>query len=234
MLEIDWHDHECGIDQIPLGWFEKAGKTVREHRIVDPEWDEVGFALCEVDVKRNSVVLDYAADSCRRFNRSEWVYLGQLKIVFKDSARLTVNRVSWRPEDEKQFDDYGLTYSVSMAVDEDDVDLEGGSGKEGRLRLVRHLSRERDPRIVRRKKSAVLRNEGCLQCEACGFDFSIGYPGIGEEFCEVHHSVPLADYDEQRRTLLSDLHILCSNCHRMIHRTRPLETVADFRKRLRR
>jgi predicted HNH restriction endonuclease len=33
---------------------------------------------------------------------------------------------------------------------------------------------------------------------------------------------------------LDDLAIVCSNCHRMIHRTRPMMSVEEFRELLRR
>ena len=57
------------------------------------------------------------------------------------------------------------------------------------------------------------------KCMACGFDFEQFYGERGREYIEVHHVVPLATRDQQvdidPRT---DLVVVCSNCHRMIHR----------------
>jgi hypothetical protein len=101
---------------------------------------------------------------------------------------------------------------------------------EGNPLLRQHLKRERARWLVRQKKQEVLQATGSLACEACGFDYAKVYPKLGEEFCEVHHRVALTE--GKRRTKLSELAILCSNCHRMIHRTDPMESVETFRKRL--
>lgn len=106
------------------------------------------------------------------------------------------------------------------------------SALEGRQKLVAHLRRERDPKIIRAKKQQVLRNTGRLQCDACAFDFKEKYGELGSEFCEVHHLVLLSESDQAVETKLSDLAILCSNCHRMIHKTKPMESIAEFKQRL--
>ena len=100
---------------------------------------------------------------------------------------------------------------------------------EGNPILQRHLRRERDLTLVRRKRSAVLAATGRLACEACQFDFQKCFPGLGAGFCEVHHTRALAQ--GERITKLGDLAILCSNCHRMIHKTRPMESIEAFRNR---
>ena len=89
---------------------------------------------------------------------------------------------------------------------------------EGRLRTVTHINRERDPKLRKRKIEKVLADKGSLSCEACGFDFATRYGSHGEGFIEVHHTKPLATLTEASRITLDDLALLCSNCHRMIHR----------------
>ncbi len=108
-----------------------------------------------------------------------------------------------------------------------DIDLPFPS-LEGSPRLVLHLRRERDPKLVKAKKAAVLQEKGQLACEACGFDFSATYGKLGDGFCEVHHRVPLSSSDLPMTTVLKDLAVLCSNCHRMIHRTSPMSSVEKF------
>ena len=101
---------------------------------------------------------------------------------------------------------------------------------EGNPLLRRHLKCERASWLARQKKQEVLQATGSLTCEACGFDYSKVFAALGEGFCEVHHRVALSE--GKRRTKLSELAILCSNCHRMIHRTDPMESVETFRNRL--
>ncbi len=103
---------------------------------------------------------------------------------------------------------------------------------EGEQQLITHLRRERDPKIVALKKQQVLQATGKLSCEVCAFDFKEKYGELGTNFCEAHHVAPLSDTTQQVETRLSDLAILCSNCHRMIHRTKPMESVAEFKQRL--
>jgi len=57
------------------------------------------------------------------------------------------------------------------------------------------------------------------KCKACGFDFKNIYGSHGENFIEVHHLKPLHSLIEV--TLINpktDMTVLCSNCHRMVHR----------------
>lgn len=114
-----------------------------------------------------------------------------------------------------------------------DVDEENITAKEGRRRWAQHFRRERNAKIVREKKNQVLRATGSLKCEVCQFDFKKRYGALGEGFCEAHHKQPLSTLDLQTETetKLEDLAILCSNCHRMIHKTKPIMSVTDFKKR---
>ena len=89
---------------------------------------------------------------------------------------------------------------------------------EGRTRLVLHRKIERSPELARRKKESVQREVGCLACECCGFDFVSFYGQVGEGFIEVHHRRPLHTLTEVTVTTLEDLALVCSNCHRMLHR----------------
>lgn len=97
---------------------------------------------------------------------------------------------------------------------------EDHEAEEGRLLSRIHRYRERDPGLVRRKKTHFLQSHQTLYCEACGFNFSEKYGERGEGFIECHHTKPLAELTGTRKTKMSDLVLLCSNCHRMVHRSR--------------
>lgn len=115
-----------------------------------------------------------------------------------------------------------------------DVDEIDTPVKEGRRRLASHFRIERKPERVRTKKAQVWRENGKLQCEVCNFDFQEKYGVLGKGFCEVHHKIPLSKLDGETETRLQDLAVLCSNCHRMIHKTKPIMSVTQFKKMLRR
>ncbi|MDP9865595.1 MULTISPECIES: HNH endonuclease [Streptosporangium] len=102
---------------------------------------------------------------------------------------------------------------------EDEVpDLDDEGSGEGRAVLRQHLARERDPRIRARKIKSVIKRGGRIACEVCGFDFHRTYGERGEGYIECHHRVPL-HVSGETLTRLEDLALLCSNCHRMIHRS---------------
>lgn len=105
---------------------------------------------------------------------------------------------------------------------------------EGNPRLVAHLRRERSSAIVKAKKEAVLKATGKLCCEVCGFDFKNIYGELGEGFCEVHHVYPLSKADGMVKTELKDLAIVCSNCHRIIHRSDPMLSIDKLSKHVKR
>ena len=100
---------------------------------------------------------------------------------------------------------------------------------EGQLLTHLHVRRERSKKLIAQKKKAVLENAGQLVCEACGFDFQKRYGERGAGFIECHHTKPLSDLPEERTTRLSDLALLCANCHRMIHAKRPWLSIPDLR-----
>ncbi len=99
----------------------------------------------------------------------------------------------------------------------DDID-DDAKVKEGGLLYRYHLARERNTTIVEKKKEKVLKLHGKLECELCSFDFEKIYGEIGYGFIECHHKKPLYTLLEETETSLDDLMLVCSNCHRMLHR----------------
>jgi hypothetical protein len=103
------------------------------------------------------------------------------------------------------------------------------SAFEGEPRMFFHLRRERDASVVDAKRQAARNSDGQLECEVCRFTTQCRYPALPDDICEVHHKRPLGELPGPVETNLSDLAVLCPNCHRAIHRTRPMLTVEDFR-----
>jgi 5-methylcytosine-specific restriction enzyme A len=99
--------------------------------------------------------------------------------------------------------------------------------QEGRLLYRYHCRRERSPALVKKKKAHVVAKTGRLACEVCGFDFETRYGAIGAGFIECHHRIPLAQAGVTT-TQLTDLAVVCSNCHQMLHRQKPWGFVEDL------
>lgn len=103
---------------------------------------------------------------------------------------------------------------------------------EGRIAYRLHVARERNRALVRRKKEQALERDGRLVCEVCAFDFKERYGDLGDGFIECHHTVPIHTLQEGAQTRLEDVALVCSNCHRMIHRSRTWLEVGELRGRL--
>jgi 5-methylcytosine-specific restriction protein A len=100
---------------------------------------------------------------------------------------------------------------------------------EGGIHTRLHKVKERSRRVVEAKKELVLQTTGKLACEVCDFDFRATYGDIGENFAECHHRVPIAQLTPDHRTRASDLAIVCANCHRMLHKSRPMLDIDELR-----
>ena len=92
------------------------------------------------------------------------------------------------------------------------------------------IKKGRNPELILKKKKAFLKEKGKLFCEVCGFDFKKTYGPRGDGFIECHHKIPLHEDTEVRITKLDDLALLCSNCHRMIHRKKKWLTIKELKK----
>jgi 5-methylcytosine-specific restriction protein A len=103
---------------------------------------------------------------------------------------------------------------------------------EGHILTRLHVLRERNRAAVAAKIDQVWNQDGRLACEACTFDFFAFYGEVGRMFAECHHIVPLAEAAFIRKTRLPDLAIVCANCHRMLHRARPVLTIAALQCRI--
>jgi 5-methylcytosine-specific restriction protein A len=104
------------------------------------------------------------------------------------------------------------------AIEEDDESITD-SVMERQVLYKLHKVRERDSRIIQTKKDQALSLTGFLMCEACTFDFYKFYGEIGKGFIECHHRTPLSKFKAESKTTLEDLALVCSNCHRMIHKS---------------
>jgi 5-methylcytosine-specific restriction protein A len=104
-------------------------------------------------------------------------------------------------------------------------------GEEGGVLISLHRRYERDRKLIDNKKKAA-KASGEFSCEVCGFDFEKTYGALGADFIEVHHTKPVHLMTSGTKTRLTDLALLCSNCHRMAHRKRTPLTLDQIRHAL--
>lgn len=123
------------------------------------------------------------------------------------------SRVSQRPAAEE----------IAETFDEED------EFPEGKVLFRAHRSRERHPALAKRAKEVALKKYGVLTCQACAFDFSAIYGELGNGYIECHHVVPISDLSPGAKTKVADLALLCSNCHRMVHRRRPWLSITQLK-----
>ncbi|MBB4080843.1 5-methylcytosine-specific restriction protein A [Lewinella aquimaris] len=105
-----------------------------------------------------------------------------------------------------------LVYSDTTSTDQDEE--KNYTEDAGNLRL--HFRIERNQKLVQEVKKV----KG-YTCEACHFNFEEKYGQLGKDFIEAHHLIPISDLEGEKILLDPnfDFSVLCSNCHRMIHRT---------------
>jgi len=204
-----------------------------------PDGRKTAYTLCSA----------YVADSIAPESTSSNVYVIRGSQGTDFVPPVPLNQLSWFPTLLKSQSNFSLGFNrlsdeliilalsalqaensePSFSSSLPDIDL-SFSVSEGGRRLVSHLQRERNRALVEAKKAATLNAKDNLSCEACGFDFSTTYGHLGEGFCEVHHLTPLSESGEAVTTTLADLAIVCSNCHRIIHRSDPMLSVAELAK----
>lgn len=112
-----------------------------------------------------------------------------------------------------------------------DDDFDEASSVEGRTIQAFQRRYERDPKLRALKLESVRKAGLPIACEACSFDFGAFYGEHGEGYIEVHHVIPLHSTGVTT-TRLEDLALLCSNCHRMIHRRQPWLNPSQLRYRI--
>lgn len=127
---------------------------------------------------------------------------------------------------------YSSISSDTVLPPSDVVTSDEEEAEEGKILTRLHRYRERDSKLAKRKKETFIQENGALFCEVCDFDFSEIYGEHGVGFIECHHTKPISELDAGTQTKLSDLAVVCSNCHRMIHRKQPWLSVAELKSKL--
>jgi hypothetical protein len=135
----------------------------------------------------------------------------------KDESLWAIAGITWTGVDPEM--------PESDPIDIDDIE----SFPEGKAKRRLHLGRERNQTLVTKAKQKGLLRDPLLRCQVCGFSFIENYGEIGKEFIEAHHLLPVYLLKPGSRSRVEDIGLLCSNCHRMIHRGSRTLTVQELR-----
>ncbi len=96
-------------------------------------------------------------------------------------------------------------------------------------------SREfREATFFKRNKKLVLdaKKSYGYNCQVCNFNFEETYGELGLDFIECHHINPLSERDLNLPTKIEDVRVVCSNCHKMLHKTKPALHPSELKKLL--
>jgi len=137
-------------------------------------------------------------------------------------------------------DNKNLRTEVETAIDCDVA--QGGEGTsdgdclddacefpEGKEKMKQHAERERNPKLAKCAKARQRKELGKNICQACKFDFGYRYGDVGKDYVEAHHTIPVSELKPGDKTRLSDIALVCSNCHRMLHRKRPWLSMSQLK-----
>ena len=103
---------------------------------------------------------------------------------------------------------------------------------EGKEYEKQHRAHERSSKLITLAKEKYRKEKRKLLCQICGFNFEQTYGVVGSGFIEAHHTVPVSDLKKEFETKISDIVLVCSNCHSMLHRRRPWLSIKELTKLL--
>lgn len=136
----------------------------------------------------------------------EPIYLSKIGIVFSNSIvsgkTITIEEVN------------AILNSIDVEIDyieeDENLNLESLEFDEGEQIKRVINSRKRNKKARELKFEQVIKRDGKVVCEVCSEDDIVAL--------DVHHDkVEVSDMEKGHKTKLSDLRILCSNCHRKVH-----------------
>ncbi len=67
---------------------------------------------------------------------------------------------------------------------------------------------------------------GELRCDVCDFSFADTFGRVGAGFIEAHHTIPVSELKGNQMTKIPNIALVCSNCHRILHRSKPMLSIA--------
>lgn len=137
------------------------------------------------------------------------------------------NEFHWRRIDSNIPPEKDLVINDTIFEEDDEQ-----SFSEGKEKFKIHRSKERNQEVVRIAKKLYYEKDRYLSCQipVCRFSFLKFYGQIGEGYIEAHHIKPLSELTAETNTKIEDIVLVCTNCHKMLHRKRPWLSIDELKK----
>ncbi|MEP7376533.1 MAG: HNH endonuclease [Chitinophagaceae bacterium] len=127
-------------------------------------------------------------------------------------------------------DVYRRYTSLLAESSDEEADEEETAFPEGREKYRLHKIKERNRSLVTIAKQRYKSRDPKMKCQVCKFSFAERYGELGIDFIEAHHVFPISALREETPIRIEDLAMVCSNCHRMLHRRRPWLNIEELEK----
>lgn len=124
-----------------------------------------------------------------------------------------------------------LNNPISLSIEESGGEII--SRVEGDSNVRFHKRIERDCNFIRQLKFRYQQHDSLMHCQICGFSYAEKYGDLGKGYIEAHHKIPLSKLEDACQTKESDIIFVCANCHRMIHSTKPEQTIENIKTSIR-
>lgn len=219
-----------GVGVTPKGIF-ASGKVISEEPEEGTHWKYKNKVCNYVDIQLEQIIDPEKEDN-------SILNMEMLKERVSDKLRI------WNPQQSgteipnnialilehvwKEFRPIGQTLPDDAARDIEGYRAEENAGTEGgkKKRLVNYY--ERKPAL----RMKAIEHYGTV-CKVCGFDFMATYGERGKGYIDVHHLVPISRLKKETKVNpITDMTVLCANCHRMIHRNKDDVLSVDELKRI--
>ena len=103
---------------------------------------------------------------------------------------------------------------------------------EGKEQLRFHIIKERNQSFMCECKKQLALKDKMMRCEICSFSFYETYGELGKGYIEGHHIKPISEMTVETKIKASEILMVCSNCHRIIHRKLPCTSKEEIIKSL--
>lgn len=120
-----------------------------------------------------------------------------------------------------------IVHRSTIVADDDE-----SSFPEGAEQFKIHRFYERNPIIVKKVKERRIQQNKEVRCDICNFSFEEQYGSDGRGFIEAHYTLPISELNGIKKTKIRDIALVCSNCHRMLHRRRPWLRMGELQQLL--
>jgi len=199
----------------------KLGIEVTEQRVGNPNAQVLRSEMLRNPILKTCTIMTSKQGSNFRIFENQRLELDK---IWASKGAVKPHSDSLKPKDALR-DEYD-----PLLWGEDDESV--SEAEEGRILIQQHRRRERNPMLAKKKKQQVMRRHGRLACEVCAFVYQQRYGERGRGFIECHHTKPLSTLTEGQKTSLDDLAVVCANCHRMIHASKPWLSIQDLKNLL--